>query len=95
MIAIGTSKTNFYDQPLKDSGRGVFHHLGIETDDLEALIRYMKARDFEFKKKIKSLGVLKYIMAEGPDHMLLELFEVVKEKISKDQYSMILSLSSE
>ncbi len=29
MIAIGSAKINFYDQPPKDRGRGPVHHLGI------------------------------------------------------------------
>ncbi|TFG12010.1 MAG: VOC family protein [Promethearchaeota archaeon] len=33
MIAIGSSKINFYDQPPKESGRGGVNHLGIETED--------------------------------------------------------------
>ncbi|MFX1338118.1 MAG: VOC family protein [Promethearchaeota archaeon] len=89
MIAIGTSKINFYDQPPKDQKRGVVHHLGIETDDLEALLAHMKSKGFEFRKPIKNLGVLKYVMAEGPDHILFELFEVIKDKLPKDQYKLI------
>ena len=92
MIAIGTSKINFYDQPPKDLGRGVVHHLGIETEDIEALVAHMKSKGFEFKKQIKNLGIWKYVMAEGPDHILLELFEVVKDKIPEDQYKSITSL---
>lgn len=95
MIAIGSSKINFYDQPPKDQGRGVVHHLGIETDDLEALVAHMKRNGFEFKKSIKSLGVWKYVMVEAPDHMLLEVFEVVKKKIPEDQYKAISSLNPE
>ena len=38
MISIGGGKLNFYDQPPKEGGRGAVHHLGIETDDLEALV---------------------------------------------------------
>jgi catechol 2,3-dioxygenase-like lactoylglutathione lyase family enzyme len=91
MIAIGSSKINLYDQPPKDSGRGIVHHLGIETDNLEALVAHMKNKGFEFKKPIKNLGIWKYIMAEGPDHVLLELFEVVKDKIPKEQYKIITS----
>jgi catechol 2,3-dioxygenase-like lactoylglutathione lyase family enzyme len=95
MIAIGSLKINFYDQPPKDQGRGVVHHLGIETDDLEALVAHMKRNGFEFKKSIKSLGVWKYVMVEAPDHMLLEVFEVVKKKIPEDQYKAISSLNPE
>jgi len=92
MIAIGSSKINFYDRPPKDQERGVVHHLGIETDDIEALVAHMKSKGFEFRKPIKNLGVLKYVMAEGPDHILLELFEVVRDKLPEDQYKLISSL---
>ena len=91
MISIGSAKLNFYEQPPKDKGRGAIHHLGIETDDLEALVTHMKNNGFKFRKDIKSLGVLRYVMAEGPDHILLELFEVVKDKVPEDQYQKISS----
>ena len=92
MISIGSVKINFYDQPPKDQGRGAIHHLGIETDALEALVEHMKNNGFKFRKPIKSFGVLNYVMAEAPDHVLLEIFEVVKDKISEDQYKTISSL---
>jgi catechol 2,3-dioxygenase-like lactoylglutathione lyase family enzyme len=92
MISIGSSKINFYDQPPKDQGRGAIHHLGIETDNLEALVLHMKDKGFQFIKKIKDFGPLKYIMAVAPDNVLLELFEVVKNKVSEDQYKQISSL---
>ena len=92
MISIGSSKINFYDQPPKDQGRGAIHHLGIETDDIEVLVVHMKDNGFQFIKQIKSFGPLKYIMAEAPDNVLLELFEVVKNKLAEDQYKAISSL---
>jgi catechol 2,3-dioxygenase-like lactoylglutathione lyase family enzyme len=91
MIQIGSSKINFYDQPPKDQGRGAIHHLGIETDDLEALVEHMKSKGFQFIKKIKKLGPWKYVMAEAPDNVLLELFEVVKKKLPIKQYRQISS----
>lgn len=92
MIEIGTSKINFYDQPPKDQGRGAIHHLGIETDDLEALVTHMKNKGFQFIREIKSFGPLKYVMAAAPDNVLLELFEVVKDKVSEEQHRLISSL---
>ena len=92
MISIGTSKINFYDQPPKDSGKGAIHHLGIETDNLEALVEYMKRKGFQFKKQIKNLGPWKYVMVEAPDRVLLELFEIVRDKITKEQHKLISSL---
>ena len=75
LIRIGGGHINFYDQPPKDSGRGAVHHLGIRTDDLAALVAHMEARGFQFRKTITDLGVLKYVMAQAPDGILLELFE--------------------
>ena len=92
MIQIGTSKINFYDQPPKDQGRGAIHHLGIETDNLEALVEHMKSKDFQFRKDIRSFGPMKYVMAGAPDNVLLELFEVVKDKLPQEQYKLISSL---
>jgi catechol 2,3-dioxygenase-like lactoylglutathione lyase family enzyme len=92
MISIGSSKINFYDQPPKDQGRGAIHHLGVETDNLEALVLHMKDKGFQFIKEIKNFGPLKYVMAAAPDNVLLELFEVVKDKLSEDQYKQISSL---
>ena len=92
MITIGSSKINFYDQPPKDQGRGAIHHLGIETDNLEALVLHMKDKGFQFIKEIKNFGPLKYVMAAAPDNVLLELFEVVKDKVSEDQYKQMSSL---
>ncbi|MFX1315775.1 MAG: VOC family protein [Promethearchaeota archaeon] len=92
MISIGSGKINFYDQPPKDQGKGAVHHLGIETDNLKALVEHMKKNGFNFKNPIKSFGVLNYVMAEAPDHVLLEIFEVIKDKLPEDQYKTISSL---
>jgi catechol 2,3-dioxygenase-like lactoylglutathione lyase family enzyme len=94
MISIGSSKINFYDQPPKDQGRGAIHHLGIETDDLEALVKHMKSKGFQFINKIKTFGPLKYVMAAAPDNVLLEIFEVAKDKLSSDQYELISTLNT-
>ncbi len=93
MIAIGSSKINFYDQPPKDKTRGPVHHLGIETDDIDALISHMKSKGFEFRKPVSNLGYLKYVMAVAPDNVLLELFEFKKGKGSGgEQYEKLTSL---
>ncbi|MFW9773712.1 MAG: VOC family protein [Candidatus Heimdallarchaeota archaeon] len=92
MISIGTSRINFYDQSPRDTGRGAIHHLGIETDNLEKLIEHMKEKGYEFKNKIKIYGLWKYVMVEGPDNVLLELFEIVRDRIPQEQLKKISSL---
>ena len=34
MMGVGRGRLNLYDQPPRDSGRGVVHHLGIRVNDL-------------------------------------------------------------
>jgi catechol 2,3-dioxygenase-like lactoylglutathione lyase family enzyme len=94
MISIGLGKLNFYDQPPKDKLRGLVHHLGIETDDIESLVEHMRNKGYIFRNQIKSLGIWRYIMVEGPDHVLIELFEIIKEKIPELQYKKISNMNS-
>jgi catechol 2,3-dioxygenase-like lactoylglutathione lyase family enzyme len=76
-LAIGRGFIHLYDQPPRVVGSGSVHHLGIQTDDLEALVSSMEAKGFHFRDRIRDLGVLKYVMAAAPDDILLELFEPV------------------
>lgn len=75
LIDIGGGKINFYDQAPETKTGGIVDHLGIETDDLEALMEHMEKKGFEFENEVKDLGTLKYVMAEGPDNVTIELFE--------------------
>ena len=75
MIAIGSGRLNIYDQPPRDGRGGAYHHLGIQTDDLDGLIKHMREQGFRFKNEIKDFGVGRYMMAMAPDDILLELFE--------------------
>lgn len=75
LIRIGTGHINFYDQPPRDTGKNAVHHLGIMTDNISALVSHMEAKDFNFRTPIRDFGELKYIMLEGPDRVLIEVFE--------------------
>lgn len=92
MISIGNGKINFYDQPPRGEGREIVHHLGIETDNLKALMDHMKSKGFKFKNEIKYLDTWKYVVAEGPDKILLELFQIVEEEESEKFYKKMSSL---
>ncbi len=74
-LAVGRGFIHLYDQPPRVVGSGSVHHLGIQTDDLEALVASMEAKGFRFRRPIKDFGVIKYAMAMAPDDILLELFE--------------------
>jgi len=79
LVAIGDGRLNFYDQPPRDRGRNAVHHLGIQTEDLEALVDRMRAGGVEFRKPITATDDLRYVMVEGPDGILLELFQADPE----------------
>ena len=92
-LAIGQGRLHFYDQPPKDQGRGAIHHLGIQTDDLEALIGHMKAKGVPFRKEITDFGFWKYVMAPAPDNVLLELFQILKEKLPEGDLKKLEKIS--
>lgn len=75
MIQIGTGRINFYDQKPRGTGPSAVHHLGIFTDDIASVVAHMEARGFIFRNSVRDFGELKYIMLEGPDRVLIEIFE--------------------
>jgi catechol 2,3-dioxygenase-like lactoylglutathione lyase family enzyme len=91
--AIGQGRIHFYDQPPKDQGRGAIHHLGIQTHDLGALVAHMKAKGVPFRKEIVDFGFWKYVMAPAPDNVLLELFQIVKEKLPEGDLKKLEKIS--
>jgi len=75
LIRIGTGHINFYDQPPRGFGPSAVHHLGINTKDISAMVAHMEGKGFKFRAPIRDFGDLKYIMLEGPDRVLIEIFE--------------------
>lgn len=75
LVAVGEGRLNFYDQPPRDRGRNAIHHLGVQTDDLAGLVERMAAGGVAFRKPITATDTLSYVMVEGPDGVLIELFE--------------------
>ena len=77
-LAVGRGAINLYDQPPRVVGPGTVHHLGVLTDDLEALVASMQAKGLTFRDPIKDFGAVKYIMALAPDDVLVELFQMAE-----------------
>ena len=42
-VRIGDGRIHLYDQPPRSKERSAIHHLGIQTDDLDALVAKMRA----------------------------------------------------
>lgn len=74
-IALGNAFIHLYDRPLKGPRSGPVHHIGIETDDLEALVSRMCAQGFVFRNPIRREPKFNYVMVMGPDDLLTELFQ--------------------
>jgi catechol 2,3-dioxygenase-like lactoylglutathione lyase family enzyme len=80
-MKIGKGRVHFYDQSPKNPGRGSIHHFGIQTDDIDEVVNNLKSKGISFKKDIVDFGFWKYIMVPAPDDILIELFQVDKDKI--------------
>lgn len=83
-MRVGGGRLHIYDQPPRDTGRGAVHHVGIRTDDLEALAARLKAAGVPFRSDIRDFGAWKYIMCAAPDGVLLELFQADPDRLSGD-----------
>lgn len=75
MVRVGEGMLNFYDQAPRDTGRNAVHHLGFQVDNLADLAHRLAESGMELRSDIRELPELDYLMIEGPDGVLLELFE--------------------
>ena len=73
-MRVGQGKLHFYAQPPKHHGAATVHHLGLETDELHDLVRRLKAAAVSVTD-VRELSEASYAMAQGPDGVLLELFQ--------------------
>jgi catechol 2,3-dioxygenase-like lactoylglutathione lyase family enzyme len=71
-VRVGRGALHFYDQP--PNRRGPVNHLGMCVDDLEACVAELEADGFR-PRPIVDTGMGRYAMVEGPDGVLLEVFE--------------------
>jgi catechol 2,3-dioxygenase-like lactoylglutathione lyase family enzyme len=77
-LALGRSFIHLYEQPPRTAGAGTVHHLGIETDDLDALVQRMTAQGFTFRNPIRDTPRFRYVMVAAPDNLLIELFQCLE-----------------
>ncbi len=79
-MRIGEGRLHLYDQAPKHVGAGTVHHLGIETDELDALVARLKVAGVSVTD-VRRHAEGDYAMAEGPDGLLLELFQPHAERL--------------
>jgi len=73
-LRIGEGRLHLYAQPPKHAGPATVHHLGIETDELEALVVRLRTAGVSVTD-IRRHPEASYAMAKAPDGLLLELFQ--------------------
>jgi catechol 2,3-dioxygenase-like lactoylglutathione lyase family enzyme len=79
-LRIGKAFVHVYEQSPKAPRGGAMHHIGIETDDLDALVARMKANGHQFRNAIREQPKFRYVMTAGPDDLLIELFQSLEEE---------------
>ena len=77
-LRLGNAFIQVYDQPPKTQRGGAMHHIGIETDDLDALVARMKAKGHQFRNAVREQPKFRYVMTTGPDDLLIELFQCLE-----------------
>ncbi len=77
-LRLGNAFIQVYDQPPKTQSGGAIHHIGIETDDLDALVARMKANGHQFRNPVREQPKFRYVMTTGPDDLLIELFQCLE-----------------
>lgn len=81
-MRIGEGRLHLYDQAPKHAGAGTVHHLGIETDELDALVARLKAAGVSVTD-VRRHAEADYAMAQAPDGILLELFQPHAERVPR------------
>ena len=73
---VGTGRLNIYAQPPRGDTAGAYHHVGMQTDDLDSLYARLVKNGVSFRSPIREFGSWRYLMCPAPDNILLELFQV-------------------
>ncbi len=75
LLGIGSGRLNIYDQPPRDTGRGVVHHLGVRVTDLRTVWRQLQDDGITSPNGLREHDGWRYVMIAAPDNLLVELFE--------------------
>jgi catechol 2,3-dioxygenase-like lactoylglutathione lyase family enzyme len=73
-MTVGTGRIHLYDQPPKTVGQATVHHIGVQTDELETVVERLRHMGVSVTG-IRREPTAAYAMAEGPDRLLIEIFQ--------------------
>ena len=82
-LRLGSGRIHLYDQPPATTDRATVHHLGVQTDDLDAIVTRLRALRVSVTD-IRYEPTAAYAMAQGPDRLLVEIFQPDQALLSDD-----------
>ena len=82
-LQIGQGRLHLYAQPPRHAGPATVHHLGLETDELSEVVRRLKTAGVSVTD-IREVPEASYAMVQGPDALLLELFQPNPARVSPE-----------
>lgn len=82
-MTVGGGRLHLYDQPPKSLTRATVHHLGIQTDEIEAVVERLRRQGVSVTD-IRREPDAAYAMAQGPDDLLVEIFQPDEAAVPRD-----------
>ncbi|MCB0868986.1 MAG: VOC family protein [Solirubrobacterales bacterium] len=73
-MKVGTGRLHLYDQPPRNLDQAVVHHLGVQTDRIDEVVKRLRAMNISVTD-VRSEPDASYAMAKGPDNLLVEIFQ--------------------
>lgn len=73
-IRIGTGRIHLNDQPPRAIGPSTVHHLGVQTDEIDVVVQRLVQMGTSVTEIRHEPGAT-HVIAEGPDRMLIEIFQ--------------------
>jgi catechol 2,3-dioxygenase-like lactoylglutathione lyase family enzyme len=82
-MTVGQGRLHLYDQAPKNLAQAAVHHLGVQTDEIEAVVG--RLRDIGISvTDIRAEPDASYAMAKGPDDLLVEIFQPTPEAVPRE-----------
>ena len=97
-LRVGQGRLHLYAQSPRHQGPATVHHLGVETNELEALVPRLNAAGLSVTD-VRRAPEASYAMVQGPDNLLIELFQPnpasVKGKLATSAYFATIQVNEE
>ncbi|MCB0871065.1 MAG: VOC family protein [Solirubrobacterales bacterium] len=73
-MTVGSGRLHLYDQPPKSLDQAVVHHLGVQTDEIDEVVRRLRDMGVSVTD-VRVEPDASYAMAKAPDNLLVEIFQ--------------------